>query len=361
MEEEKEEVVLKIHNCSELPSGNNINLELDADCLNQIALAFKAWKWRGNGAYGFAIETITAHGSPPKKERLIVKVSSVNVNEIQVACALNVLLEETPVFPHTYGWLVGDTVPKGWMLFLKTMEPDHDLIVYPPPLFMFTFVQPVDDKWDDTLLAVENGYRVVLFFLLHGLYVARSRLGFNHGDIHGGNIMMEYHMQQEKENILRYGPYEAEVKSRFVPRFIDYGYSNLNSSKIVFLQGNSDLKSLRDTFEERFHDDILERNIAAAQEESREFQAFIKSSGWENVERVRSPDVILPLLEHDYFAVDGIQRRQVKRQAIEGQLRCFSCCAPSPEHQINHQVAAPKYFCSKWCYEKMHAVCAFIH
>lgn len=346
--------VLKIHDCLELPSGDE--LQLDANCLIQIASVFRAGIWRGNGASGFVIETFAVHGSPPKAETLIVKVSILNVREIKVACALNNLSGETPVFPHTYGWLVGETVPEDWLSFLKAKKHNHKLIRAPPPMFMFTFIQPVKSKWEDAMLLSENGYRVVLFFLLHGLFVVRRALGFNHGDIRGDNIMMEYHMQQQKETTLRYGQYEAEVKTRYVPRFIDYGRSTVNNEKVRA----NDLEYLRKMFEERLSEDA-NSETPVAQDELREFKTFVASSGWEKIEYVSSPEVIQTFLEHSYFDISEIQRRQVKRQAVESQLRCFSCCAPSPEHQINHQVAAPKYFCSKWCYEKMHAVCGFIH
>jgi hypothetical protein len=349
-----EDKVLKIHDCSELPQLSN--LEKDTDCLDRIAASFQFLKWRGNGQYGFAIETIAVYGSPPKKEKLIVKIGDVNVNEIRVACELNGLMEETPVFAHTYGWVVCHVIPRQWERFLLAAQPNHELLKNPPPVFLFTFVQPIDEKWDEILLNLDNSYRVTLFFLLHGLYVAKKQLGFNHGDIHAGNIMVEYFMTASNST-LRYGQYEATVTSKFVPRFIDYGRSTTTTH--AKNEGASDLRQLRKTYDERLEYD-LDNGLPGAQDEAIEFNRFVASTKWRELEQQQKveADSILPLLMHSYFDISEIQRHQVKRQATEPIQRCFSCCSFDPLFQVD--LETPKYFCSDWCYEKIHGIGRFI-
>lgn len=350
--------MLKIHECSELPSL--ANLELDADCVDRMASVYDALKLRGSGQYGFAMEIITAYGNPPKNETLIVKISTINTNELRVACELNSIMSETPIFPHAYGWLICSKVPDDWLSLLRIRARHHMILTNPPSSFMFTFIQPVKETWDDATLPANHGYRVTLFFLLHGLYVTRRKIGFNHGDIHAGNIMLEYHLK-ETISILRYNHYEAEVRSRYVPRLIDYGRSS--TSRHTDNEGASDLKQLRKTFDERLDYD-MDNDQLGANEEAIAFNQFVASVKWRQAEEVYgkhgNADLILPMLEHSYFDVPEIQRQQVKRQAIEPIQRCFSCCTTNPRHQINHQVAAPKYFCSDWCYGKIHAICRFI-
>jgi hypothetical protein len=354
---EEEGSLLKIHDCSELPSLKNIGF--DADCLDRISAAFKSWKWKGSGQYGFVIETMTAYGKPVKTESLVVKISAINTSELRVACELNSLTGETPVFPHTYGWVVCSKIPDDWLSLLKIHNRNHAILTnHFPQYFLFTFVQPAKEKWDEVTLAANNGYRVSLFFLLHGLYVARHRIGFNHGDIHSGNVMTEYHME-EATTTLRYGQYEAEVTTRYVPRLIDYGRSS--TQKHNEQKGASDLKQLRKMFDERLEYD-MDQGLLGADDEAIAFNQFVASVKWREVEESvdDSANAILMLLAHHYFEIPEISRHQVKRQSLEPIERCFSCCATNPEHQINHKVAAPKYFCGKRCYQKIHGICQFI-
>lgn len=354
--------VNKIHDCSELPSLTD--LAPDANCLEVLASDFKSWKWRGAGQYGFVLETMTGYGNPMKTEALVVKISEVNAVELRVACELNSMITETPIFPHVYGWLICPKVPEDWLSFLRVKDRNHMILLRPPPVFMFTFVQPVKDKWDDILLPVDNGYRVSLFFLLHGLYVARRMIGFNHGDIHSGNVMVEYH-REETTTALRYGgggdQYDAEVRSRYVPRLIDYGRSTTTVHNEQ--EGASDLKQLRKMFDDRLDYDI-EENLLGADDEAVAFNAFVSSVGWRKCEelygRNGNADLILSMLTHNYFDIPEIQRHRIKRQATEPIQRCFSCCGANPKHQINHQVAAPKYFCGDRCYAQIHGICRFI-
>lgn len=349
---------LKIHDCSELPGVTDIGV--DSDCLTKVSSLFQATIWRGNGQYGFVIETMAVYGNPPRDEALIVKISGVNAQELRVACELNTLGEETFVFPHTYGWLVSPRVPDEWLLLLRIHEREHTLLMQPPPLFMFTFVQPVARKWDDAVLAAHHGYRVALFFLLHGLYVARRTIGFNHGDIHAGNIMIQYYARRS-DTRLSFGQYEAQIESNFVPRFIDYGRAS--SSKHREALGASDLRQLRKTFDERLEFD-MDNHLLGANEEAIAFNRFVVDVKWREAEdrygTHGNSELILPMLQHSYFDVPEIERRQVKKQALEPIQRCFSCCASDPRYQINHKTAAPKYFCNPHCYKAMHAICQFI-
>jgi hypothetical protein len=150
---------------------------------------------------------------------------------------------------------------------------------------------------------------------------------------------------------LRYGEYEANVTSRFVPRFIDYGRSITIKHAGDDGPYSNDLRALRNMFDRHFDDEAIA------------FNKFVASSGWRDLEtryKQEGASLILPLLGNAYFDVPEVQRQRVKRQAIESIERCFHCCVPQPTHQINHRVSPPKYFCGQWCHESMKGISAFI-
>jgi hypothetical protein len=186
----EEEAPLKIHSCEELPSIQS-DLSRDEDCLKLVEATYLALKWRGGGQHGIALETTTTYGTPGRSQRMVIKIGRINAAELRIVCELNSLVVETPVFPHTYGWLVCHVVPEPWLRAIGTRGKKHELFINPPDLYLFTFVQAVDESWDTFSFGLnDNSYRSALFFLLHGLYVARQRIGFQHGDIHSGNVMI---------------------------------------------------------------------------------------------------------------------------------------------------------------------------
>lgn len=260
--------------------------------------------------------------------------------------------------------LVYHAVPEPWLRAIGTRGKKHELFINPPDLYLFTFVQAVDESWDTFSFGLnDNSYRSALFFLLHGLYVARQRIGFQHGDIHSGNVMIQQELSMRRTptpTTLRYGEYEATVTSRFVPRFIDYGRSiTAKHHTGDDSPYSNDLRALRNMFDRHFDDEDREDDI----DEAIEFNKFVASSGWRDLEtryKQEGESLILPLLEHDYFDVPEIQRQRVKRQATEPIERCFHCCVPQPTHQINHRASPPKYFCGQWCHESMKGISAFI-
>jgi hypothetical protein len=351
------------HDCSELPS---VPFETDRDCLDRIVSIFSGVNWRGNGQSGFVIETGAAFGNPPRNESLIVKIGPVVVTEIEIACELNGLIGETPVFTHTFGWLICQTIPDPWHRILQLKARDHKLLKTPPLNFMFTFGQPVQYDFDDFSLLDNHGYRVALFFLLHGLYCAAAKIGFRHGDIHSGNVRVQKRapQHQREPTMLRYGIFEIEVTSDFVPRFIDYGRSTTHRYKDTHT--TNDLRQLREMFAKRLDEDGDDED-SPARSEMIAFNLFVANSKWwaelEDRYPNEGPDVILALLNHSYFEVDEIQRHQIKRPAPATliETRCFHCCAPESHYRIDHKGAATsKYFCHPSCYESIHGVVRFI-
>lgn len=344
---------LKIHDCSELPKF--ARLTLDSDCLERIQSTFALKDFVGNGQYGLVFQ-VSKFDEKNSNEDLVVKVSEINEKELRIACSLNGLSNETPIFPHTYGWLICPTIPHRWGAAAGRKLRAHMFFLAPPEQFMFTFMQPVDVKWNNLSLTENHGYRVALFFLLHGLLMAKKRLGsFIHGDIHEKNVMLQPILSTQTST-LRYGHYEAELVCQYVPRLIDYGRSSMGGGGGG--DGGSDLRQLKELFHRTLDPSQEEMTVEMSDvehEERRAFFQFIASSRWnDDNEEI----TLLQLLEHDYFDVPEIRRSQVKRQAVDPIQFCFSCCASNPQFQVDLEI--PKFFCGKRCYQKVTRIGQFI-
>jgi hypothetical protein len=225
-------------------------------------------------------------------------------------------------------------------------------------LYLFTFVQEVTDEWLSIPHDSNARYRVTLFLLLHGLYEARARFNFEHGDIHAGNIMME--LARDSPVVVRYGQMEAELQAVFTPRLIDYGKSTTTSHAGPG-HATNDIQFVQNTFWERLEADANDN--PRVMPELRAFNKLTDSEAWywaRSEFYTRGPDAILAILADGYFEVPEIRRRQVKRAALNPIERCFSCCSTQPAFQIQHRHAAPKSFCDAVCYQRIRGICQFI-
>lgn len=345
-----EKGVLKIHDCSELTA--EADTRLDEDCLQRLESALGFPVWRGSGGFGFVLELNTVLGQPPRPQKVVVKVTERDDQELRVACALNALLDETPIFPHTFGWLLCNRIPERWRQMVRQKDRSHVMAEQTPHRVLFMFMQPVEANWDDTTLLYRHGYRVTLFLLLHGLWVAHERLGFVHSDLHGGNIMLQPHAGTTR---VRFGQYEAEVTADFVPRLIDYGLSHTTAHPGLIR--NDDVGYLLNAFEK--HMESLEDDDDESYEEWRAYHEFMRYA--DSLVDLDTAGDVLPLLEHPYFDVPEIQKRRIKRRALgEPIRRCFACCASDAGHVVTHKQAAPKYFCNADCYANIHSMVRFI-
>lgn len=349
---------LKIHGCDELPKDTPI--QQDADCLERIQDTYLAANWTGEGMYGMALRLVTCKMGG-RSQDLIVKVGMIDETELRIGCELNALYELTPVFPHTFGWLVCHEIPDKWLRTM-TLEQLESVKIWDKPPLLFIFVQPVDEKWVDfPLRGVDHAYRTSLFILLHGLWVARTRLGFQHNDLHGDNLMLQPQISRRREPVrLQYNQTEVLIDTELVPRIIDYGRSETTKNRQEGYACKNDIRFLREEFTFRLKDDS--EKYEGVVDERQAFFRLIASPEWRVAEdeyTERGPDIILPILQNAYFQIPEIVQRSMKRPLVSIE-RCFSCCASNPGHQIQHNQTSPKYFCNAQCYEKIHGICPFI-
>lgn len=199
-----------IHSCSELPAYNTPSGKA---CVDAIAQKFVFTRVLGQGKQGVAFEVVR------KQQKMVVKVVELGVdgiNEVETQCLLNDLKDKTGVFTHIFGWQVCDEMPAPWAEWVN-------LRIKKGERFLFIFMEKSIEQWEDVNLKPSEE-KAILFLMLHGLMVARRELnGFSHDDIHKENVMLQP-IELNKTLSLDDG-YVVGPNLRFVPKFIDYGFS----------------------------------------------------------------------------------------------------------------------------------------
>lgn len=96
----------------------------------------------------------------------------------------------------------------------------------------------------------------MLFFIVHGLSVARRQLMFGHWDLHGGNIMFSP-LLQPTDVVLQIGEQEhVSITTHFMPKIIDFDTATvfvpgdeLSNTAAVAFDAPPDILRLRATFD----------------------------------------------------------------------------------------------------------------
>jgi serine/threonine protein kinase len=324
------------------------------------------------GKFGITI-LLNAGLGDGRFQELAVKLTAIDTTttttkELRIACELNDLHKDTPIFPHTYGWLVCDEIPRPWHRMLDMRQRNHP-VVSPfreaPVLFMF--MQAIRHKWSEIPLWVENRYRVCLFILIHGIWLASSRLGFIHQDIHPDQIMLQPSATGAmEESRFPFGDdREVRVLTAYTPCLLDYGFASTTRHQHTRF-ANNDVQEIEELFAMRFAEDAPKSKEAQSERDA--FDLFRQTAVWRyarNAWGIHEPNTVLvPVLNDAFFEIPEIQRRTLepatKRPALEIE-RCFTCFTSNVNHQIIHPTSGQKkYFCGPACYEAIHPICHFI-
>lgn len=198
----------------ELPTENSL---VNIDQVNKILTEFYVIKYLGKGGSSIVVEV---HPPSDNTTALAVKVMLLSdkssINDIEIACQLNGLQKLTPFFIYTHGWFILDGIPKIWR---DTIDD------YPDRYDTNTLLCQMMDKsaynFDDiTVRLTEAEYKQILYIMLHGIELAKSRLGFKHGDLHVGQILLNVNRNEQ----LTIDTTVIQM-DRFCPKLIDFGFS----------------------------------------------------------------------------------------------------------------------------------------
>jgi hypothetical protein len=213
------------------------------------------------GSYG-----VTALIISPQGNEMVLKIARLyddgagSNQETQIACLLNGMRKQTPVFGEVYGWQYCEGIPKKWKEILTSMPPVRILFKH--------------NRWFKLIAMEHNGVsygkmspsaherRQVLFLILHGLLVVRQTYPrFQHRDIHDSNILLKVRDPSVPITL------ELPVSKRmfemtgvtYIPRLIDYGQSVIDSD----ISADVDLDDLRSFvfFEQNMEEHVFLSNI----------------------------------------------------------------------------------------------------
>lgn len=222
-----------MHPCSEIPS---IKAPEDKDCLDLLTSTFTFVHRIGD------IETASqslVFKLSQNNQHIAVKVIPLKQEEsalkdIKIGCILNEISDATPVFVKTFGWLKCNQMPPLWIkgLDLKKDVPKSFLFKKGTKSYIFQTMAFSAETWGNDKIHLDlEEYRTMLFLLIHGLWLAKTRYGFEHRDIHSGQVLFEVCKPNTLIVISVENSSYTLVCQRFVPKLIDFGLSKTISSE----------------------------------------------------------------------------------------------------------------------------------
>lgn len=326
------------HPCDELPRHPKYIIP-DNDCLTTIVSRYilDPRLYLGHGMYGHVFRLLDSETD----SGLAVKVlpyedpndQNVAYGELRVACELNDLKDETSAFQTTFGWLVCNEMPSGWI----DRIPQNNALRCVDQ-FIFIFMEAMNDPFTSKQYRFTKDQLLTLFWAsLHGLAIARLRLGFYHNDIHSGNVM--FSIIGPHNNVATYGVSSTRrVKVIFdqnvVVKFIDFGNSCVDA--IGCYTKHNDVLTLMRVFQERARIDNIDGEL---------FDNNAVDAFFQHYKHTDSSSLFRFLWEYEPFKhVWTLKRKRIKKKQLATE-KCIFCIN---EANVKWE-GTTLWFCSNRC------------
>lgn len=360
---------MKLHKCDEiLPRGPptsdmlnggkvNWSLETDNGCLQAIEQHYNVSKHAsGSGAHGsvirldeignyhrqIAVKVIPYEIDPADPTYAMGILQRDASRELFIACQLNDIAQETPVFTKTLGWLVCDTLPPKWKRYMRHSQyADVEKRSY---LLIFMESNPFK-LTTKSLVFNEKDYLEMIFLLFHAIYIGRKELGFKHNDLHDRNFMFAASLAKEPKVpiIIENQSFDVSLYLGHFPKIIDYGLSVTDTAFDGVRSRRNDLVFIIQALEKRSQ---LRK------------EPFPIISGLEQLYEATSngeyEPIVAFLLENAAF--EKI-RSSSKRLKMTRERVCFFCGSEATVQWDNNDERA---FCGHSCGLKLSKIAAFI-
>lgn len=264
-----------MHPCSKTPSLKGPE---DEGCLQLLTSTFSFIYRIGNKT---TVSASLVFKLSQETQDLAVKIIPLreenDLKDVKIACLLNGLLSETPIFIRTFGWIKCKEIPSLWIRGINFKKDVPESFTsrgggrkYP---FLFLATYFTSHTWGDKNIHLDlEEYRVMLFLLLHGLWLANKRYGFKHNDIHQGQILFQI-CKPDTPITISVNEYRYTVVcQRFVPKLVDFGLSTLSGEDSRSESDDSGSESGDDMFETSssgFGDDDLNQLFYVFEERMR--------------------------------------------------------------------------------------------
>lgn len=256
-------------------------------------------------------------------------------DEAKLMEKLHVLKPDTQAFIAVFGWYERSGLLPEWREMLPQFRQDGsrlDWEKYDREKLVYIFMEHSNFRmaypnpsapagvvfWEH--ISLEQSKKI-MFILLHGLYVARKKLGFSHNDIHDGQIVL-FKRDPKVPVVLEKGYTVKEC--RYMPKFIDFGASTLGGNK-----SSDDVGQLVATFHRLYSQEDLMDTL--------EFDAAAGSDP-------NDYKVVKELMDSSYF--DEFKSDQKREKSIS---LCIGCLNPATSviEDTNFHV------CSEFCANRL--------
>jgi hypothetical protein len=155
------------------------------------------------------------------KTKIAIKISL--IKDLGIIYQLNELQNLTPFFIYTHGWFSMNGIPEMWRDTVDEYpeEYDHSILlcqVMDLPTYKF------DDKG---IRLTELEYRQILYIMVHGIELAKTKFGYKHGNLHAGQIFLRINGNPQltiSNTTIKMG--------RFCPKLIDFTYDSKEKDDI---------------------------------------------------------------------------------------------------------------------------------
>jgi len=285
-----------MHSCAEVPTEKG---KQDQDCLKLLSDTYTFIKRVGDK------ETVSAslvfRLSKDSQEVAIKvmplgsKTNKTTLQDVRIACILN-NLEQTPVFVKTSGWIKCNQIPPLWIRNMN-IKKDAPRAFESARMFLFQVMSFSSHSWTDGEIKLDlEEYRVMLFLLLHGLWVAEKKIHFRHNDIHKGQILFQA-CKPNTSITISIGENRYKVTcQRFVPKLIDFGHAT--TSKEEEEEEEEEYSSegaglFERSPEDLLHDDVKQLFYVFEERMQQEgLEPFKRSKFWTQIEDILLRDPI---------------------------------------------------------------------
>jgi len=343
--------------CSVLPKQDS---PLARECVSFLLANYIFVKRVGKGEMS-VIARLDETKTDGPQQKIVCKIMPLDENAIQdisIACQLNDLHDETPVFVLTFGWLACSEIPQEWRQYMFQLPEGVD---WSTDMLVFQIMDFAPETWaDKSLTLLPDEYEAMLFLLLHGLYVARRRLGsFSHNDIHEGQLLLypcapNTIIQCRVEKTVF-----AVTCQRFVPKLIDFGLSTTQQFRLTSANNYSEDED----------DGLFEKAATAASADANsdvkdliiEFERRMKKDGMKQIPKRSSfledalqsaasdHQVIAEVLLNDGRFKRVAQKQNKKHKQDAAAVNCMVCHSLPAQFEWQNTMLK---FCTAHCAEK---------
>jgi len=325
-----------MHSCTEVPSEKG---KEDQGCLDQLVQNYSFLYRVGDKETVSASLVFKLSQGPQDVAVKVMPLVRDAIQDVKIACMLN-NIQETPVFVKTFGWIKCGTIPLEWLKGMD-IKKDAPKSLSRAKMFLFQVMAFSSHAWSDRRIKLDvEEYRVMLFLLLHGLYIAQDKIGFRHNDIHSGQILFQTCKPGTTIDVSIGENHYRLVCGRFVPKLIDFGLATLGEKEEEESESGSESEE-GGMFEREEGDDLSDdlRNLFYL------FEERMRQDGLKPFPRNKKFTQLEDILLMDPIFTSIRKNGLSSEEKIKGRYFCDVCSSVA----TTQWEGKPLYFCDEAC------------